>query len=173
MTSFLILIAACVAIAATGWIISKVTGSHAWDIDDWQFGDGETVLWRDDAAEVGVIPKLGQAVSITPARLHRWTAIVTNERILLANKTFTGKRMVQYVLYPGAAPDAQSKRVDGGLLTRGYTTVVIEPGVVHAHLDEGIRYPYVALVPRSGERSSLNIAEVRIYTDQGASFRLA
>lgn len=45
--------------------------------------------------------------------------IVTNRRVILANKTFTGKKMVQNVLYPGAAPDGQSKHIGGGLLTRG------------------------------------------------------
>ena len=47
-------------------------GVPAYYIESWQFDDGETVLWRDDAADVVIIPKLGQAVSMTPARLHRW-----------------------------------------------------------------------------------------------------
>ena len=172
MTPFLILVAACLVIAGVGWIISKRTGSHAWYVDDWQFNEGETILWRDDRAEVSLIPRLGQAVLMTPVRLHRWTVIVTNQRVIIANKTLTGKKMVQNVLYPGAAPDDQSKRVDGGLLTRGYSTLVIEPGVMHPHLDEGTRYPYVALMPLAGEPSSVNLAEIRIYTDDGASFRL-
>ena len=172
MTPFLIFVAACLAIVAVGWIIRKRTGAHAWYVDGWQFNEGETILWRDDRAEVGMIPKLGQAVVMTPVRLHRWTVIVTNQRVILANKTFTGKKMVQSVLYPGTAPDDQSKHIGGGLLTRGYATLVIEPGVMHSHLDAGTRFPYVALTPLASEPSSLNLSEIRIYTDDGASFRL-
>ena len=127
MTAVLLLVAACCAIALAGWIISKVKGSHAFFIESWQFDDGETILWRDDAADVVVVPKLGQAVSMTPARLHRWPVVVTNSRVIIGNKTLTGKAMVQYVLYPTVAPDDQSNHLDGGLLSRGYSTVVIEP----------------------------------------------
>ena len=49
---------------------------------------------------------------------------------------------------------------------------MIEPGVMHPHLDAGTRFPYVALVPLAGEPSSINLSEIRIYTDEGASFRL-
>lgn len=128
MTAVLLLVAACGVIALVGWIVSKVKGSHAFFIESWQFDDGETILWRDDAADVAVIPKLGQAVSMTPARLHRWPVVVTNSRVTVGNKTLTRKAVVQYVLYPGVAPDGQSKHLDGGLLSRGYSTVVIVRG---------------------------------------------
>jgi len=173
MTPLLLLVAACSAIAIAGWIISKVTGSHAWYLEDWQFNDGETTLWRDDAADVSVIPKLGQAVVMTPVRLHRSAVVVTSERIVIGKKTLTGKQMVEYVLYPGEAPDSESKRIDGGLLTRGYSTLVIQRDVIRDHLGDETRYPYVALTPLEGERSSVNVSEIRIYTDVGASFRLA
>jgi hypothetical protein len=117
MTAVLLLVAACGVIALVGWIVSKVKGSHAFFIQSWQFDDGETILWRDDAADVAVIPKLGEAVSMTPARLHGWPVVVTNSRVIIGNKTLTGKAMVQYALYPGVAPDGQSKHLDGGLLS--------------------------------------------------------
>jgi hypothetical protein len=173
MTAVLLLVAACGVIAIAGWIISKTKGSHAFFIESWQFDDGETILWRDDAADVAVIPKLAQAVSITPARLHRWPVVVTNSRVIIGNKTLTGKAMVQYVLYPAVAPDGQSKHLDGGLLSRGYSTVVIEPEVKRDHLADDVRHPYISLTPVDGERSSTNISHFRIYTDLGATFRLA
>ena len=173
MTAVLLFVAACGAIAIVGWIVSKAKGSHAFFIESWQFDDGETILWRDDAADVVVIPKLGQAVSMTPARLHRWPVVVTNSRVIIGNKTLTGKAMVKYVLYPTVAPDGESKHLDGGLLSRGYSTVVIEPEVERDHLADDVRHPYVSLTPVDGERSSTNISHIRIYTDLGATFRLA
>ena len=134
MTAVLLFVAACGVIAIVGWIVSKATGSHAFFVESWQFDDGETILWRDDAADVAVIPKLGQAVSMTPARLHRWPVVVTNSRVIIGNKTLTGKAMVKYVLYTTVAPDGESKHLDGGLLSRGYSTVVIEHEVERDHL---------------------------------------
>jgi hypothetical protein len=172
MTAILVFFAACVAIVAIGWIVSKAKGSKAFFIESWQFDDGETILWRDDAADVLVVPKLGQAVSMTVARLHRWPVVVTNARVIIGNKTLTGKAMVQYVLYPTSAPDGQSSHLDGGLLSRGYATVVIEPEVGRDNLGDDVRHPYISLTPVDGERSSANISHFRIYSDLGATFRL-
>jgi hypothetical protein len=173
MTALLLFVAACGAIVIIGWIVSKAKGSKAYFIESWQFDDGETILWRDDGADVVVIPKLGQAVSMTPARLHRWPVVVTNSRVIIGNKTLTGKAMVKYVLYPTFAPDGQSKHLDGGLLSRGYSTVVIEPEVKRDHLGDDVRHPYISLTPMDGERSSTNVSHIRIYTDLGSTFRLS
>jgi hypothetical protein len=170
MTAVLLFLAVCVAIVVVGWIVSKVKGSHAYFIESWQFDDGETIVWRDDAADVVVVTNLGSAVSVTPARLHRWPVVVTSSRVLIGNKTLTGKAMVQYVLYPDVAPDGQSVHLDGGLLSRGYQTVVIDPTVGRDHLGDGERHPYISIAPRKGERSSVNISDIRIFTDLGATF---
>jgi hypothetical protein len=87
--------------------------------------------------------------------------------VLLGNKTFGGRQMVRYVLLTGAA-DAETQRRDGGLLTRGYSTLALAPG---ATLHPDAQPPYIALTPRPGLPSSTNLAEVRVYTDQGAGFR--
>ena len=171
MRSIGIFILALAGIVLVGWIVSKVTGSHAYLIEDWKFNDGETVLWRDDAADIGMIPHAGGAVSMTTPRLHRWVVVVTNQRVLLANKTlWGGKHMVMSVLYPGAAPGSDSKRLDGGLLSTGYQTLVIQPDVMKAHVDA--KHPYVELKPAPAEPSSTNLSEIRIFTDLTASFRL-
>lgn len=152
------------------WVVSKVTGARAYMLEDWAYGPGESVLWRDAGADVALVTRLGSAVSITPAfRLRRWSVVVTTERVLLGEKTLSGKFMVKYVLYPGPAPRADAQKLDGGLLTTGYSTVVFQPGVFLPHLDE--KLPYVVL--RLGDApSSANLSEVRIYTDHGATFRL-
>ena len=173
MTALLLFVAACGAIVIVGWIVSKAKGSKAFYIESWHFDEGETIVWRDDAADVVIVPKLGQAVSMTPARLHRWPVVVTSSRVIIGNKTLTGKAMVKYVLYPGVAPDGQSRHLDGGLLSRGYSTVVVEPEVDRDHLGDDVRHPYISLTPVDGERSSTNISRIRIYTDLGTTFQLA
>jgi hypothetical protein len=80
--------------------------------------------------------------------------------------------MVKYVLWPGKSPDEQSKHTDGGLLSSGYSTLVIERGVKELHLEDALQPLYVALTPVEDEPSSFNLAEIRIYSDLAASFRL-
>ena len=172
MNAVLGFITACAAIVLVGWIVSKITGSHARFLEDWAFEPGEHVLWRDDAADVMIIPRWGGAVVMRPIRTRRWAVAVTDQRIILANRTFTGKRMVQYVLYPTHAPDGQSGKLGGGLLTRGYATMVIQPNVATAHQGERFQPDYVALAPVAAEVSSFNIAEIRIYSDDVAGFHL-
>ncbi len=170
MKSLLIFLAACGGIVAVGWIVSKLTGSRAFYLEDWKFADGETVLWRDEAADVFLIPTLGQARVISFARRHRSTVVVTSKRILVGAQTLFGnKRMVLQVLYRETPADGQSEHLDGGLLTVGYQALVIRPEVA-AHLDE--KQPYVDLLPADGHASSTNLQTIRIYTDSGASFRL-
>ncbi len=172
MNSILAFVAICLTIVLVAWIISKITGAHAYYIESWHYDEGETIVWRDDAADVVMIPKFGQAVIMTPLRLHRWPVVVTNHRIIIGDKTFRGRQMVKYVLWPNASPDDQSKRQDGGLFSRGYSTLVIGPEAKHPMLDHGGQPPYVALIPKASEPSSINLAEIRIYSDSIASFRL-
>ncbi len=170
MSALLFFLAACAGIVLVAWIVGKVNGSRAWMLEDWKFSDGETIIWRDDAADVGMIPIAGQAAVMRPVRVHRWCVVVTDRRIIMGNKTLrSGKHVVKYVLYPGAAPGADSKRLDGGLFKTGFETLVIQPDFMEAHLDE--KHPYVELKPAPDERSSVNLAEVRIYTDLIETFR--
>jgi hypothetical protein len=160
---------ACAAIALIGWIVSKVTGSRAYFIEDWAFAEGETVLWRDDQADSYLIPKQGQAVVMSFARMRRGAVVVTNQRILIGALPLSGKKhMVQSVLYPTKAPG--SDRLGGGLLSVGYQTLVFDPGSLDVH--EKDAKPYVDLTPASGETSSTNLQTIRIFTDDAAGFRL-
>ena len=172
MKAFLIFAAVLVGIVLVGWVVSKLTGSHAWFLDDWKFDEGEKVFWRDEAADVFVIPTHGQAVVNSVLRLHRNTVVVTDRRILVATEPLYGKkRMVQYVLWPAPPADGNANKLDGGLLTVGYQTMVYVPGKLEAHLDS--KKPYVAIAPAPGIASSTNVSSIQIYSDQLASFPIA
>jgi hypothetical protein len=157
---------ACGAIVAGGWLVSRVTGARSHYLDQWKLEDGESILWRDDAADVYLIPRLGQARKMSFARLRRQTVMVTNRRIVVAARPLFGqRRIVQHVLV--AAGDANSERLDGGLFSAGYQTLVIGPGIGR-HLEDA--KPHLDLVPASGHPSSTNLATIRVFTDQGAGF---
>ena len=47
--------------------------------------------------------------------------------------------MVVYVLWYGRAPDRQSGKLGGGLVTRGYNTMAIQPGVVTTQVGERLQ----------------------------------
>ena len=164
MTSLLIFVGFLAAMVAGGWIVSNRTGSHAWFLESWTYNPDEPTLWRDPRADVVIVPKLGRAAFMRPIRAHRWSVVATDQRVILANKTFSGKQMVRYVLWRGRSPDANSQRLDGGLLTIGYSAMAIEP---HAETSQD----YVTLIPVATEPSSANIAEIRIYSELAASFR--
>jgi hypothetical protein len=161
-------VCALAAIVLLGWSVKRRTGSRTWTLDDWVYTDGEHVVWRDDDADIAKIPMLGKAVFTSPARLHRWQVVATNERVILAEKAFGGKHIVMMVLQPGRAASADSKKIGGGLFTTGYETIVVLPGDVTRHVEEG----YLVVKPDPAEPSSANLAEIRIYTERAETFRL-
>jgi hypothetical protein len=170
MSPIVLFLAACGGIVVLGWGVSKITGARAFYVEDWPLDPGESVLWRDDAADVYLIPQLGQARVMSFARLHRSSVMVTNKRVVIGAKTlFGGKHMVQQVLHLAASPDGQTENLGVGLLTVGYQAIVIQPEI-EPHLDE--KKPYVDLLPASGHASSANLWRIRLFTDAGASFRL-
>jgi hypothetical protein len=170
MKALLLFVGVCCGIVVVAWLVSKITGARAFYVEDWKLDDGEQELWRDDAADVYSIPELGQARVMSFARLHRSAVRVTNKRVLVgARPLFSKKHMVQQVLYLEAPPSGQSEHVGGGLVTVGYSTLVIRPEV-EAHLDD--KKPYVDLTPASGHASSTNLWRIRIFTDAGSTFRL-
>ena len=161
MQSFLIFVSACAMIVVIAWLVSKLTGAHARYLDHWNFDDGETTMWRDDRADVAIIMRQGQTASLVRIlRLHRWSVIVTNQRVMIACKTLSGRRMVKYVLHLGRALDDQSQRLGGGLLTRGYTTIVMDREVLKAPNNA-----WVALRPLASAKATASLAELRIYTE--------
>ena len=171
MNSVLIFVAFLAAMVLVGLTVSRITGSHAWYLDDWQFEAGESVIWRDDAADVEMVPlAASSSLAFRVIRLHRWRVLVTDRRIIIGQKSFGGRPVVSYVLYPGVAPDAESRQIDGGTITRGYSSLAFEPGFVQAHGRGRFHPAYVALKPTP--TAALMLREIRIFTDRGDSFRL-
>ena len=167
--SVLIFLAAIGAIVALAFIVSRITGARAHYLDDWKAEEGEQILFDDRQADTYLLPKLGQAKYNSYARLKRGFVIVTNRRILAGTRpAFTKRWMIQYMMYAERAPGDASDAIGGGLLTRGYQTFVVEPGSLRKEAEQG--RAFVELTPSPAAASSLNLAAIRIYTDEAASF---
>jgi len=162
------------AMFAVAWIISRWTGGRPHYLETWQFEDGETVVWRDDRADIYVLTAMARPAVVRPLRLHRAKVLVTTRRILVAmRELFTGRQRVVHVLYVGAAPKSEDTGISGGQFKTGYQTIVVQQGVMDVRVGEKMQpSPYVALKPDRAVPSSFNCAEFRIYTDLHESFRL-
>jgi hypothetical protein len=166
--SFLIFLGALVGLVGIAVTVNTVRGVRAHYLDDWRPEEGERTLFRDEEADT-VIVCVNRATFVSYARPRRGIVIVTNKRILAGTRVLFGrKRMLEYVMYTGSAPDEYSAMIDGGLFTVGYRTLVFLPDAIE-RVTSG-KKPYVELKPSPSERSSINIDFIRIYTDRAQSF---
>jgi hypothetical protein len=166
--SVLIFLGALLGLIAVAYTVNRLRGVHAHYIDDWQPDEGEHVLFHDPEADTFIVG-LNRARYVSYARPRRGAVIVTDKRILAGTKTLFGrKKMLQYMMYGGSAPDGYSGMIDGGLFTRGYQTLVFLPDAIERVVDG--KRPYVVLRPSPSEQSSINIDSIRIYTDRADSF---
>jgi hypothetical protein len=152
-----------------GWLVSRITGARARFLDTWPFAADETVIWRDDGADLIEVPQVGGSTFYGGPRFHRSPALATTRRIFIASKTLRGRPMVKYVLLPGGRTSDPAEasalgRIDRGLFKLGYSVVAVAP---EARLEEH----YIALSPLPGFASSANLAEIRIYSDAPEGFR--
>src|SRR5687768_2937025 len=125
--SFLIFVGALAAIVAIAFIVSRMTGARSHYIEDWKPDAGERLLFEDREADTYPVMKAGEAAFTTYGRPRRGFVLVTNRRILAGQRVLFGKKsVIQYMIYPEQARAADSGKLGGGLLTRGYQTLLLE-----------------------------------------------
>ena len=169
--SVLIFIGALAAIVALAFTVSRVTGARSHYIEDWKADPGEQVLFEDREADTYLVPALGQAVFTTYGRPRRGFVLVTNRRIIAGQRVLFGKRsVIQYMIYPERAQVEDSQKLGGGLLHRGFQSLLLKPGAIQ-RMTDGPK-PFVLLTPSPAARSSFNVEAIRIYTDHAARFPL-
>lgn len=167
----LIFVGCLCGIVGIALAVKASTGAHAYDLESWKYEPGETVLWQDDAADTFLLAKTGQAVVMTFPRFHRDTVVVTNRRIIVAQKSvFSSKHFLRYIFYPGQSPDGNTEHLGGGAITVGYQSVPYEPGVKTINIEN--KYPRIELMPLAGHAGSTNLAKLFIYSDRVATFPL-
>jgi hypothetical protein len=166
--SVLLFLGALVAIVAVAFTVNKIRGVRAHYIEDWAPEEGEHILFRDMEADTYIV-LVNRALFVSYARPRRGAVIVTDKRIVAATKAlFVRKKMILYMLYGGSEPGPYSEMIDGGLFTCGYQNFVYLPDSIERVTDE--KKPYVVLKPSPSARSSINVDEIRIYTDNAALF---
>lgn len=164
-------VGALLGIIAAGWIVSKITGSKAHFMEDWQYDPEERVLWTDNEADAYLVPRHGRAMITSYARPRRGAVVVTTSRILAGTKPLFGKKkMLQYMLLPAGTNSEAANSLHGGLLTIGYQTFLYLPESLQIHSSE--KKPFVELKPVPDVKSSTNIESIRIFTDLASSFQL-
>ena len=169
--SALIFVGFLAALVLVGFVISRITGARSHFLEDWKPEPGETILFEDREADTYPVPSFGQARFVTYARPRRGFVTVTSRRILAGTRPLFSKRlMIQYVIYLGEAPGPEAGALGGGLLTKGYQTLVVERGAIERVVQD--KKPYVLLTPDSAAASSFNLQAIRIYTDAAANFPL-
>ena len=162
--SFVIFLGALAAIVLVAVVVSRIIGARAQYLDAWKPEEGEHIRFEDRRATIDVDPQVGRG-----ERYVRSFVVVTDRRIVAGSRALFGKRlMILFMMYVGRAPGEEADSLHGGLLTRGYRTLVLEPAV--RRVLEG-RRPHVELTPAPA-KSSLNLETIRIYTDRAADFRL-
>ena len=169
--AILYFLAALAAIVFIAVIVSSLTGARSQYIEDWKPDAGERILYEDREADIYPVGKLGEATFTTYGRWRRGFVIVTNRRIIAGQRILFGRKsVIQQMLYPEAVRAPGSEKIGGGLLTRGYQTLLLEPGGIERRTDG--KKPFVLLTPSPAAASSFNLAALRIYTDRAALFPL-
>ena len=154
-------------------VANRLRGVSAHYLDTWDLDAGEHHLAEDDTADFYSVPRLGQARVMTFLRTHRTHAVVTDRRIVIAQRTLAKKRwMIIHEIYLDAAlaPAAALRSRGGGLGSLGYTVVVTTPAQVRQEQDGDKQYLRIEPVSTA---SSTNIDHLRLYSDHAAELLAA
>jgi hypothetical protein len=174
--ALLYFLAALVAIVLSAMLVNLVTGTKAVYLEALVLAPGELELWRDEAADFAMLPRLGQAAIMSYPRLRRHTVLWTTHRLVVAQKPLSSsKRMLTHqVLFeaPASAATSADERdaagaFAGGFYGRGFATLICSSkalGVVGGKA-------CVRLQPGADSAAALNLAEAYVFSDRLAELR--
>ena len=165
--SFLLFAGVLLAITVFALVINRLTGTRYLYLHELSFDPAQKELWRDTAADVYAVPRLGRAVFMSYARMKRHTVVWTDRRIVVAQKIlFSQKRAVTLQIYvasgvAGVDENKAASELFGGFYGRGFQTVIAEThagGVVNDKACVRIR-------PTESCGAAQNIDELLIFSD--------
>lgn len=173
MTSFLIFLAALAGIVIVAVVVNKIKGAKALYIETGTLVAGEALRFEDKDADFYTVTVLGQAKLMTFGRLARAHALITNQRIIIGQKTlFGGKYMITNMFYYDAAsaPAGVLDELMGGQLSLGYLVRLIDRTNSSQEIDGEKRY--VKIIPQA-TASATNVAHCRLYTEHAGAMLTA
>jgi hypothetical protein len=171
MNPILVFVCFLVGMVSVAFVVSRITGARAQYLEAFALEPGERVLWEDLAVDAyKVAPRWASYTK--PRRSRRRAVRVTTRRILSGCiPLFGSQHMIEHVLYPSDRPfPEEANGVGGGLLTKGYTTLVFEREGVTKQGSPGAQFMNFLLNPNVA--SSINALGFRIYSDRCDSFCL-
>lgn len=145
--------------------INKIKGVKAHYLDEFKPEPGEEVRHREAGADFHMVTNLGRAMVMSFARMRRAEVIVTNQRFVIGQKVFLGKRyMITHVikLDSAAGDSAEVDKLTGGLYAKGYVIYLALRKNVSTELDG--KKPFIKFIPEA-TGSATNIEHLRLYTD--------
>ncbi|HMJ11019.1 MAG TPA: hypothetical protein VK524_06405 [Polyangiaceae bacterium] len=173
--SFLLFIAALLAIVVFAVVVNRVTGTKARYIEQLQLDAAERELWRDTEADFALVPRTGRALVMSFVRLRRHTVVWTDLRTIVAQKAlFSARRMITHQIISASASDSRSveardasREFFGGFYGRGFTTLI----ALHTNFDQVGGKDCVRIQPTEACGVALNVDEILIFTDRIAELR--
>jgi hypothetical protein len=171
MNPVLVFVCFLAGMVAVAFVVSRITGARAQYLEAFPLEPGERVLWEDLAVDAYKVAPRWAAYS--KARRSRRRAVRVTSRRILAGciPLFGSQHMIEHVLYPSDRPfPEEANAVGGGLLTKGYATLVFEREGVTKQGSPGAEFMNLLLNPNLP--SSINALSFRIYSARCDSFRL-
>jgi len=168
--AFLLFVGALAAIVLFAVIVNRLTGTRAIYLETLQFESGERELWRDERSDFAAVPHLGQAASMSYARMRRHTVVWSDRRIIVSQKPlFSSRHMITHQIHftDGTAGAQAAGEAFGGFYGRGFTTIAATAksfGQVN-HKD------CVRIKPTQESGAKLNLGEALIFTDHLAELQ--
>lgn len=173
--SFLIFVAALLAIVLLAMAVNRATGTKTQLLQALQLEPGETELWRDSKADFATRPRQGGAAVQSFARMRRHTVIWTDRRILVAQRLLFSKAhlITHQIVWVHDADSAETEAAKaarstaGGFYGRGFVTIAASThsfGQVN-HKD------CITIKPTEQSGSLLNVDEALVFTDRMAELQ--
>ncbi len=168
--SLLLFIAALVGIVVFAMVVNRLTGTTSKYLDAFQLEPGEQERWRDIAADVALVPRLGRAVFMSFSRLRRHTVVWSDRRIVVAQKgLFSKRRVITHQIHfadnhgaDGAAANKAALEFGGGFYGRGFQTIIAQSW----SFGQRNQKDCVCVEPTEACGAAQNIGEVLIFTDR-------
>ncbi|NCS94440.1 MAG: hypothetical protein GW761_11625 [Leptospira sp.] len=178
MSSLLIFIFAVACIFFIAILINKIRGIKASYIDSLELSEDEPIIWQDVLADFHIVTKMGQAMFMSFSRMRRAKIIITDQRIIVGQKVFLGKKyLITHMLYFSADPkmkkdlDSRTEEaldsITAGQYSLGYLVYLVDKNQFSAEMDG--KKCYLKIIPVS-TKSSTNLEHCRLYSDLEFSF---
>jgi hypothetical protein len=171
VTTALLFIGALAGIVLLAFVVSRITGARPLYLDTWTPDPGERILFDDRKVRIVtvLVPIAGRREQVI---IHpRGFVLVTDRRIVAGQRPLFSKRfLIEYMIYTGHAPGADVQGFGAGVLSRGYASYVVVPGMIRRVAN--VESPFVELTPSPEYRGSAGLVAIRIHTDRAASFPL-